>query len=528
MYLLHNPLLGEPDRLWKAWFQPGSFIEYYPLEQTVQWCQWKLWGVASPFPYLVTNLVLHLTCALLLWHLFTKLGLKLAWLGGLIFAIHPLVVDSVGVSCELKNTLSLPPFLLAICFYLDFESTRETRFYFAALLLFLAAMLCKITMFFFPMFILLYAWWKRGRVTWTDGKAALPFFVISLVLGLLTLHVGSVYAEKIHYQSPGLIPLGGLSDRIALAGLSLAFYFGHSFLPLHPMPFYPLWKLEPLHPLLFTPWIGIAVVVICCWIKRHSWGRPALFALGFFASGLSPFLGLNKASYMCLSWVVDHFLYIPIIGLIGLVVAGLEQGGLLLPKTSRPFAIALLVLALLLLGFQTRSYAKLFSDHEKLWRYNLVYNPDMWLVRYMLANELTEKGETAEATEQLQEAVSINPDFSNAQMALGVALYSSGNLSGAIDALQACLKTAPQLEHARFNLAFILLQAGRPAEAVDQFAILERAHPDSAEVHYGLGSALAGVGRIPEGIAQLQAALKLDPNNAKYKECLEQIEASSH
>ena len=231
---------------------------------------------------------------------------------------------------------------------------------------------------------------------------------------------------------------------------------------------------------------------------------------------------------MCLSWVVDHFLYIPIIGLIGLVVAGLEHASNQLPKTSRPFAIALLVLALLLLGLQTRSYAKLFSDHEQLWRYNLVYNPDTWLVRYMLANELTEKGETAEATEQLQEAVSINPDFYNAQMALGVALYSSGNLAGAIDALQACLKTAPQLDHARFNLAFILLQAGRPAEAVDQFAILERAHPDSAEVHYGLGSALAGVGRIPEGIAQLQAALKLDPNNVKYKECLEQIEASSH
>jgi len=44
MYISQNPLLSDPARLWKAWFQPGSFIEYYPIEQTVQWVQWNLWG----------------------------------------------------------------------------------------------------------------------------------------------------------------------------------------------------------------------------------------------------------------------------------------------------------------------------------------------------------------------------------------------------------------------------------------------------------------------------------------------------
>ncbi len=169
---LTNPILSEPNRLWKAWFQPGSFIEYYPIMQTVEWLQWKLWGLKSAFGYHLTNLALHLTSALLLWRLFSKLGLKLAWLGGLIFAIHPMMVETVATACELKNTLSLPPFLLAMGFYLDFENSRKPRDYALALLLFLVAMLCKIAMFFFPFVILLYAWWKHNRITWIDVKAS--------------------------------------------------------------------------------------------------------------------------------------------------------------------------------------------------------------------------------------------------------------------------------------------------------------------------------------------------------------------
>ena len=120
MYLSQNPLLHDPARLWKAWFQPGSFIEYYPLEQTVQWVQWQLWG-NDTFGYHLTNVCLHLLGAFLVWRLLSKFGLRLAWLGGLIFAIHPMMVESVAWISELKNTLSLPPFLLAMCAWIDYE-----------------------------------------------------------------------------------------------------------------------------------------------------------------------------------------------------------------------------------------------------------------------------------------------------------------------------------------------------------------------------------------------------------------------
>ncbi len=525
LYLIGNPLLQDPDRLWKAWFDPGSFVEYYPLEQTVQWYQWKLWGLNSAFGYLLSNLILHLTSALLLWHLFSKLGLKLAWLGGLIFAIHPLMVDSVGVSSELKNTLSLPPFLLAMCFYLDFEKSGKNRDYLVSLLMFLVAMLCKITMCFFPFVILLYAWWKRDRITWKDWKAALPFFVISLALGLTTLHAGAVRAEMTHYQSPGPIQLGGMADRVALSGLTLAFYFGRAFFPLHPMPYYPLWPIEPLTPWLFLPWLGIALVIGCCWMRRLEWGRPALFALAFFALGLGPFLGFNQASYMCLGWAYDHFLYLPIIALIGLVVAGLEQGGRQLPGKFRVYGLALLTLALGLLGLQTFAYAKLFEQQDLLWRYNLQYNPNAWLVRFYLAGQLAQQNDMEEAIAQVKECIRINPQFSNAYMTLGIYLAKVGNYPEAIDAFKQSIRVNPSYDTARLYLATALWQTNHPAEAIEQFRILLRAEPNMLQAHFGLSYALAEERRIPEAIAELQTALKLAPDNGAIKKRLQELES---
>ena len=525
IYLTGNPLLQDPHRVWKAWFQPGSFIEYYPIEQTVQWMQWELFGLNSTFGYHLTNLILHLTSALLIWRLFDKLRLKWAWLGGLIFAIHPLMVDSVGVACELKNTLSLPPFLLSMCFYLDFENTRKPRYYFFALALFLVAMLCKITMYFFPVVILLYAWWKRGRIGWNDVKESLPFFVVSLALGLITLHAGVVYAQSIQYQSPAPIHLGGILNRIALGGLSLTFYLGRCFFPLCPMPFYPQWSLEPLNPLLFTPWLVIATTVVVCWAMRRSWGRPVLFALAFFTLGLAPFLGFNETSYMALTWFTDHFVYIPIIALIGLVVAGIEHPRRRLPLGFQPVEVLRIAVCLLLLGFQTYSYAKLFGDQEKLWIYNLRFNPKAWLAEDQLGQIYMQKQDVDKAIEHMQKSAQINPDFFNAHLYLGLYLSAAGRIPEGAAAFAQAVKIDPRAADGHFYLGDALRQLGRATEAIDQYNLALQIDPDLVTARSNLSEALAQQGRIPEAIAQMAAALRTTPDDPKLQARMSELQA---
>jgi len=213
-----NTIIHSPSGFWKVWFEPNDMVDYQPLKFTVAWMQWHLWG-NNTLGYHLTNVVLHLVGALLVWRLLSKLGLRLAWLGGLIFAIHPVQVESVAWISELKNTLSLPPFLLAMCTWIDYEEHKRKRDYFLALGLFLAAMLCKATMVMFPVVILLYAWWKRGRVGWNDVKISAPFFALSLGMGLITVWFLQHYAI-----GNAVIPLGGFSSRLACAGLVIAFW----------------------------------------------------------------------------------------------------------------------------------------------------------------------------------------------------------------------------------------------------------------------------------------------------------------
>ena len=141
---------------------------------------------------------------------------------------------------ELKASLSLPPFLLALGFWFDYEERGWRRDYFLALGFFLMAMLCKISMATFPFVILLFAWWKRGQVGWRDLFRSSPFFLISLVLGIATIRAGIIYEAPLGTNSDDH-PHGDIPYKVVQAGETIAFYFSRCVLPLVPKPVYPEW-----------------------------------------------------------------------------------------------------------------------------------------------------------------------------------------------------------------------------------------------------------------------------------------------
>jgi len=408
-----NAIVQDPNGLWKIWFQPDDLIDYFPLKVTVEWIEWHLFG-NDTFGYHVVNLVLHLLGAFLVWRLLARFGLRWAWLGGLIFAIHPLVVESVAWIAELKNTLSLPPFLLAMLFWIDYDEHRRARDHLLSLVLFLAAMLCKPTMVMFPVVILLYAWWKRGRIGWRILKAGAPFFAVSLVLGFVTALF--VHSHNIPQEMP---PLGGLLARLACAGLSIAFYFSKCVLPIGLMPIYPRWNVDPPTLAQFLPWAVLIAVLFGLWTQRHTWGRHALLGLGFFLILLLPFAGFVAGTYMRFSWVMDHIVYVPLIGLVGLAVAGIESLARLLPTYLRFAFMGCIAVMLLLAAVESRGYAGIFVDRETYWSYAVARNPSAWPAHNNLAIALQAKDDHAGAMEQFNQAVAGKPDYFEALLNRG-------------------------------------------------------------------------------------------------------------
>ena len=485
-YITQNALLNDPGRLWKIWFAPGSLIEYYPIEATLQAIQWHFWHLDT-LGYHLTNIILHIIGALLVWRLLEKFHLRLAWLGGFLFVVHPAAVESVAWISEFKNTLSLPPFLLAMIFWIDYDDQRRPRDYLLALGLFLVAMLCKVSMALFPFVLLLYAWWKRGRIDRHDLKTAAPFFLVSLVLGTTTVLVGNWFREA-HLQSAANPDIGGWPQRIVQAGTSLLFYFTKCLLPVNMIPIYPKWSTDPDTPLAFAPLIVLGALA-WFWIRRKTWGRHALLGVGFFLLNLLPFIGLNSVTFMGFTWVMDHFVYLPMIGLIGLAIAALENIEGDLSAATRPWLTAGVAVTLALLGWKSHAYAGVFDGPEALWTYTVAHNPTSWLPHNNLGNVLLETGRSPEAIAQYEEALRYNPDSVEAHT----------------------------------NLGFAFDQAGREADAIDQYGQALKYNPHFALAQAHLGNLLARTGHVREAIEHYEQAMLINPGDEATRAALEKL-----
>lgn len=512
LYFKGNLLLQQPDRLWKAWFEPGSFIEYYPITQSLQWIQWQLWGEHT-LGYHLTNVVLHIISALLVWKLLARFNLRWAWLGGLLFAIHPMAVEAIAWMAEFKSALSLPPFLLAMISWVDYENHKRSRDYYLALGWFLVAMLCKITMTPFPIVILVYAWWKRGRLGWRDIKTSIPFFIISLVLGRLTMLCGDWFALT-NPRIADPILLGDIVSRIACIGTTLAFYLAHCFLPVGMSPVYPLWTVDPPSALTFIPWLIFGGIFYWSWQERRTWGRHVIFALLFFFLFLAPFAGIIPVSFMAYTWVMDHFVYIAWISWIGLVVAACEWANRRMSAPAQRGFLVAIAAVLVLLAWGSHVYAGAFAGEKALWSYAVQQNPGSASSHNNLGGAFFDEGNLPEAIKEYGQAIKIQPDYAAAHADLGNALLDTGHIPEAMESFNQALKINPNFAEAHYNLGLCLLRLGQAQGAVDQFMQAIRFNPSYVDAYLNLGNVLQEAGQNNEAITQYEQALRLSPNFA--------------
>jgi tetratricopeptide (TPR) repeat protein len=472
-FIPDNPLMNDPARLWKIWFQPKEFIEYYPIEATVQWAQWILWG-NNTLGYHLTNVVLHLTSAFLLWRLFAKLGLRCAWLGALIFTIHPIMVESVAWIVELKNTLSLPPLLLAMIVYLDYDENRRPRAYALACFLFIVAMLCKTSVMMLPFVVLLHAWWKRNRIDARDLCGAAGFLAISLVLGGINssaAHVGPSWSGLTEKVSP--------LHRIFSIAWIILFYLYKTVFPLRLLPVYPE-GVVPVHGVLLAiPVLLLAGILALAWTKRATWGRGLLFGLGFYLINFAPIALFILMRYPGMTWSVDHLVYLPMIGLFGLAAGAVgwivDHSNSIAARRTAQGVAALAILIFTLLGHRQ---AALYVDRKTLWTYTLAHFPDATAALDDMSNIALEEGDAGKAVAYARRAAELAPDN----------------------------------EVGSFNLGNALLQLHRVPEARAAYANAVKIKPADAAAHAAVANCLADLGDYKGALKEANLAVRLQPN----------------
>jgi cytochrome c-type biogenesis protein CcmH/NrfG len=508
-----NPVVQSPDGLASFWVEPKT-ADYFPLTMSLLWLMWKWFGMDSS-GYHVVSVLLHALGACLVWALLRTIGLRGAWLAGLIFAVHPIAVESVAWVSELKNTFSLPFFLLAGCFFVRFEDTRRRVFYWAALVFFLAAMLAKSSAVMFPVVMLLYIWWRRDRIAWRDLWNAAPFFLVSLILGLVTL-----YFQHSRAIGNEPIPIGGLDSRFAIAGMAIFFYLSKILWPALLLPIYPQWNANPPELIQFLPWSVLAGVLGVFWIRRKTWGRHALMGVGFYLITLLPVLGFVAMSYMRVGWVADHFIYIPMIGIVALGVGvGFRASDFAGEKWRLVFgAFAALVVGAL--AFWSHRYAGIWENEDKLWNYTLKHNWECWQAHNRIGAREFNRGNVDVALDHFREATRLRPDLAETQNNLGSAVLAKKDTKAAIQYFQEALRLSPDIVAIQSNLARALMLDQQPTAAAELYADLSQRYPQNAVFLCNLGVTLFQAGKKDEAIASFRRALEIDPELADARENL--------
>ena len=545
------PELRSLDGLRRIWFVPRAIAQYYPLLFSSYWLQQRLFG-DSPTGYHLVNLLLHIGCVVLVLKILRFLRIPGAELATMIFALHPVNVETVAWIAERKNTLSGIFALAATLWYLGFDEDRSRRRYALAVGLFLLGLLSKTAIVTLPLAWLVILWWKRGMITWRrDVAPLLPFFFISAAAGLVTYWLEH---SSIGYRGRTLDL--SLLDRCLIAGRAFWFQLGHLAWPSNLMFVYPRWQINAHVWWQYLFPLGLLALLAGLWSVRR-WSRAPLAGVLIYILLLLPSLGFLNIYFFIYSFVADHWQYLACLGIITPCASGI----VLLARRIKAWQPWLEPGTTLLLGgvlfLLTSQQSRMYSNAETLYRTTIARNPGCWMAydhlieivyhtnripeamelfnqalrikpavaHYTLGRALLETGRTSEAIDQYKQALQIDPDYAEARNNLGGALFLTGRTSEAIEEYKQALRINPDDDHAQNNLGNALVQTGRASEAIDHYKQALQMNPNSADAHNNMGAALAQMGQISEAIEQVEAALRLNPNYIDARNNLAKLEA---
>ncbi len=468
-------------------FSLSTVTYWHPLTWLSLMLDHELFGL-NPLAYHVENVVLHTLSALVLFAALTQLTrrIELSALVALLFAVHPLNVESVAWAVERKTVLSTLLGLLAVWAYVHYARGPTLVRYLTVFVLMALSLLAKPGLVVLPALLLLLDYWPLGRLAPpvndgppSTGRAPLPQASRTRVMlekvPLLVLAVGviAITLYSLHSERPDSAV--GLALRIENAVVSVVAYLYTAFHPRDLAVFYPF-------PTAIEGWkvAGAAVaagsITATAWWTRHR--RPYLLVgWCWFLIALFPYLGLVQVRL----WpaMADRFAYVPLIGIYIMLVWGFAE---LVPRRHRVQVVAALAaaLVLVLLISATKHQVSHWRDSIRLFSRAVAVSPRSPEMHYNLGTALASEGRFRDAAAALERARDLNPQKSEVRSQLGNVYTMLGRHRQAIDQYQAAIRLDPGNTEALYNLATRLDALGRPAEA----AVFYRRFIDVAPPEY--------------------------------------------
>ncbi len=518
-------------------FTVGTYVPLTVLSLAVEYS----WHRLNPHPYHLTNVLLHLVNCLLVCLLFWRLtgNRKIGLVTALLWAIHPLRVESVAWITERKDVLSAAFYLTSILSYLSYQRGRK-HWYAVSLILFLAALLAKPMALSLPLILVLIDYFRRRNMDRSAWGEKIPFAALSLA-ALVVNFTAQTSSPRMPFH---------LLQRFFVVGYNLFFYPFKTVLPLRLSAFYPFPNpLRAVPPEFVLPTVAAIAALFVWW--RYGWRDRRLWFAGFwYLAALLPVSQVFPLSG--LSVTADRYAYLPSLGLMYLIAAwAVEQWD----KKSAflPAIKAWLILALVLFtacwSFLTIRRIRVWQDSRSLWLDVAAKYPKHPIVLNNLGLYYLEQNDYVQAGTFFNRSLAVKPDyvdalnnraivkylqkdyrsaFEDCQRALfldslftdayntrGMVYQALGDLVRAESDFLRALHLKPNLPKTYNNLGNVYLSAGdinRALQAYNQSLVLD---PGYAEVYYNRGSVYYQIERYAEAIMEFDQALRINPRYAE-------------
>ena len=513
LYVTQNPLLKGPD--WGAMFTQAAASNYHPLTMVSIGINYIISGF-DPFSYHFVNWLLHiLNTALVFLFVYKISGKKnfVAAFTAIIFGVHPMHVESVAWISERKDVLYALFFLLALLQYWRFLETGKRSGYILCLVFFILSLLSKPAAIILPLVLLLLDYWKGRPLKWKPVTEKIPFFLLSLVFGIITVRVQAVDAIA------GL-DIWPLWARFFFACYTIMIYTIRFVFPYPLSAFHPYPSLESLGlPIYLSP-LFITALLVLLWLKRRD--KLFVFSIIFFVVNLVLVVQLVSIG---LTIVSERYTYMPYIGL-AFLAAMLLNKYLNSSKASwvkaTPFVIGIIF------GIISFQRTKVWENGDTLWTDVIKHYPNAATPRSNHANYLKAMAVRPEnksrqnellqkALDESSMAIKIKPTHAKAyENRQNVYLLLEKYPLAMADA-DMLLKFEPQNSHAYYTKAVAYMRSNKPDSALVNFDKSLAIKPNAENVLNNRGSLLFNsFQRYNEALIDFTKAIEINPQGEYF------------
>ena len=509
VYILKNPLLRNfsADGI-KIIFTTFINANYHPLTTLTNLVEYRVFG-PDPLPYHLINVLLHLLNTWLVFRLTEKLSGKrlTALIVCVLFAVHPMHVESVAWLSERKDVLYASFYLLSLLAYLRYRQGFGYKQYSLALSLFIASCLSKSAAITLPVLLIAIDVYRGRNI---DARALIekiPFLLVSVLFGVLAI-MSQKSGGAVYNLSATFGPVNG----IFLFTTRIAYYIIQGVIPsgLCAQHYYPLTNGG------FLPWYyyaSLPLLALLAWLaaRKNMYRKEVLFSMAFFLITISVMLQVVNIG---VEYVAERYTYIPYIGLF--YIAGQYASTAI--DNKRNYVIGVLSVFIVVFSAQTWNRISAWKDTDTLFADMIEKNPGNWqncYTYYAWGGYKTDQGDLQGAITDYSTAIKLAPGWEWPYMERGLLYDKTGDLQDALSDLNNALRIDPKRADGHNNRGWVYYELGNRSAAMLDYNTAIKYDPALTGAYNNRGWAYYEAGDMTRASADFNKAISLDPTFSK-------------